>query len=177
MVATADNFERSKEFFDSGDILNTLESFNKVIENIDRTQTKHKTELIQFLQNLLKHCQEKNLKSEEAMVLRALGRTHAKFREHAEGLKYSYQALKIQKKLGKKLDVAEGLEFLAEDLQISGNYDKCIESFTEAAEIYHDLGKRRKEKDIKKKISELKEFSKEMVEDEYFLHKFNIDKY
>jgi len=177
MVATADNFERTKEFFNSGDILNTLESFNKVIENIDRSQTKHKTELIQFLQNLLKHCEDNNLQSEEAMVLRALGRTHAKFREHAEGLKYSYQALKIQKKLGKKIDVAEGLEFLAEDLQISGNYDKCIESFSEAADIYHELGKLRKEKDIKKKISELKKFSKEMVEDEYFLHKFNIDKY
>lgn len=177
MVATADNFERSKEFFNSGDILNTLESFNKVIENIDRSQTKRKKELIQFLQNLLKHCQDNNLKSEEAMALRALGRTHAKFREHAEGLKYSYQALKIQKKLGKKLDVAEGLEFLAEDLQIPGNYDKCIESFNEAVEIYHELGKLRKEKEIKKKISELKKFSKEMVEDEYFLQKFNIDKY
>ncbi|TFF84492.1 MAG: tetratricopeptide repeat protein [Promethearchaeota archaeon] len=177
MVATADNFERSKEFFDSGDILNTLESFNKVIENIDRSQTKRKKELILFLQSLLKHCQDNNLKSEEAMVLRALGRTHAKFREHAEGLKYSYQALKIQKKLGKKLDVAEGLEFLAEDLQISGNYDKCIESFNEAAEIYRELGKLRREKDIKKKISELKQFSKDIVEDEYFLHKFNIDKF
>lgn len=177
MVATADNFERSKEFFNSGDVLNTLESFNKVIENLDRTQTKRKKELIHFLNNLLKHCQDNNLKAEEAMVLRALGRTHAKFREHAEGLKYSYQALKIQKKLGKKIDIAEGLEFLAEDLQISGNYDKCIESFTEAAEIYRELGRLRKEKDIKKKISALKEFSKEMVEDEYFLHKFNIDKY
>jgi tetratricopeptide (TPR) repeat protein len=177
MVATADNFERSKEFFDSGDILNTLESFNKVIENIDRSQTNRKKELILFLQSLLKYCQDNNLKSEEAMVLRALGRTHAKFREHAEGLKYSYQALKIQKKLGKKLDVAEGLEFLAEDLQISGNYDKCIESFNEAAEIYRELGKLRREKDIKKKISELKQFSKDIVEDEYFLHKFNIDKF
>ena len=57
MVATADNFERSKEFFDSGDILNTLESFNKVIENLDRSETKHKAELIQFLEHLLKYCQ------------------------------------------------------------------------------------------------------------------------
>jgi tetratricopeptide (TPR) repeat protein len=177
MVATMDNFEKSKEFFDSGDILNTLESFNKVIENIDRSQTKRKSELIQFLENLLNYCQVNNLNSEEAMVLRALGRTHAKFKEHALGLKYSYQALKIQKKLGKKIDVAEGLIFLAEDLQVSGNYDKCIESFNEAAQIYHELGKLRKEKDIKKKISELKEFSKEIVEDEYFLQKFNIDKY
>jgi tetratricopeptide (TPR) repeat protein len=177
MVATADNFEKSKEFFDIGDIHNTLDSFNKVIESLDRTQTKRKTELIQFLKNLLKHCQDNNLKSEEAMVLRALGRTHAKFKEHAEGLKYSYQALKIQKKLGKKVDVAEGLVFLAEDLEVSGNYDTCINTFNEAAEIYHELGKLRNEKDIKKKISQLKEFSKEMVEDEYILQKFNVDKY
>ncbi|MFX0177847.1 MAG: tetratricopeptide repeat protein [Candidatus Hodarchaeota archaeon] len=177
MVATVDNFERSKEFFESGDILSTIESYEKAIEHIDRSKTKQKDEFIKFLNKLLKHCQDSNLLNEEAMVLRAIGRTYSKFREHAEGLKYSYQALKIQKKLGKKLDIAQSLEFLAEDLEVPGRYDECIKHFTEAAEIYHELGKLRKEKEIRKEITRLKQFSKQMLEDEYILHKFNIDKY
>ena len=177
MVATVDNFERSKELFESGDITSTIESYEKAIEHIDRSKPKQKDEFIQFLNRLLKYCQENNLLSEEAMVLRAIGRTYSKFREHAEGLKYSYQALKIQKKLGKKLDIAQSLEFLAEDLEVPGRYDDCIKHFTEAAEIYHELGKLRKEKEIRKEISRLKQFSKEILEDEYILHKFNIDKY
>jgi uncharacterized protein with von Willebrand factor type A (vWA) domain len=92
-------------------------------------------------------------------------------------MKYHYQSLKIQKKLGKKAETAEGLVFLAEDLEVSGNYDKSIEAFQEATEIFEDLGKLRKIKDITKEINRLKEFSEEMVEDEYLLHKFNVDKY
>ena len=126
---------------------------------------------------LLKHCQENNLKNEEAMVLRALGRTHTKFKQYPLGLKYSYQSLKIQKKLGKKLDIAESLVFLAEDLEVSSNYDECVKTFSEAAEIYRELGKLRKVKEVKKEISRLKEFLKEMTEDEYLMHKFNIDKF
>ncbi|MBY9021428.1 MAG: hypothetical protein KGD67_10235, partial [Candidatus Lokiarchaeota archaeon] len=93
------------------------------------------------------------------------------------GLKYSYQALKIQKKIGKKLDVAESLAFLAEDLEVSGNYDECIISFTEAAEIFHELGKLNKEKEIKVELKRLKEFSEQMVEDEFILKEFHIDDY
>jgi len=177
MVATVDDFERSKEFFESGDILNTIESYEKAINQIERTKAIKKEELFSFLNKILKHCQENNLQNEEAMVLRALGRTYTKFKQYPLGLKYSYQSLKIQKKLGKKLDIAESLVFLAEDLEVSGNYDDCIKTFSEAVEIYHELGKLRKEKDIKKEISRLKEFSKEMTEDEYLLHKFNVDKY
>jgi len=177
MVATMDNFEKSKELFESGDIQNTIETYEKAIDHIDRSKTKQKEEYIAFLDKILKYCQENGLGIEEAMVLRALGRTYSKFKQHAEGLKYSYQALKIQKKLGKKMDIAESLVFLAEDLEVSGNYDECINSFTEAAEIYHDLGKLRKEKTIRKEVSRLKDFSKQMLEDEYIMHKFNVDKY
>jgi len=92
-------------------------------------------------------------------------------------MKYHYLSLKIQKKLGKKLETAEGLVFLAEDLEVSGNFDKSIETFQEAVELFQDLGKLRNVKEIKKEISRLQEFSREMVEDEYMLHKFNVDKY
>lgn len=177
MVATVEDFERSKEFFESGDILNTIESYEKAINQIERTKAINKEELINFLNKILKHCQENNLQNEEAMVLRALGRTYTKFKQYPLGLKYSYQSLKIQKKLGKKLDIAESLVFLAEDLEVSSNYDECVKTFSEAAEIYRELGKLRKEKEVKKEISRLKEFLKEMTEDEYLLHKFNIDKY
>ena len=135
MVATTDNFQKSKEFFESGDIINTLVSFNEVIEHYDSTKNNRKKELIQFLNDLLQYCQDNNLQNEEAMVLRTLGRTHTKFRDHVKGLKYSYQVLKIQKKLGKKLDVAESLVFLAEDLEVSGNYEEVIKSFNEAFNV------------------------------------------
>lgn len=177
MVATTDNFQKSKEFFESGDIINTLISFNEVIENYDKTKVFKKNELIQFLNDLLQYCQDNNLENEEAMVLRTLGRTHTKFKDHVKGLKYSYQALKIQKKLGKKLDVAESLVFLAEDLEVSGNYEEVIKSFIEAAELFHELGELEKEEVVKIEIERLKDFSKQMVEDEYFLNKYQVDKY
>lgn len=177
MVATMDNFEKSKEFFEQGDIANTIEAYEKAIVHLDRLGEQQKKELIQFLNKLLKHCQDNGLKNEEAMVLRALGRTYSKFKQHVEGLKYSYQALKIQMKIGKKLDIADSLVFLAEDLEVSGNYDECIKTFSEAVEAFHELGKLKREKEIKKEISRLKEFSKQMTEDEYLLQKFNIEKY
>ncbi|MHA1328084.1 MAG: tetratricopeptide repeat protein [Promethearchaeota archaeon] len=177
MVATIENFEKSKELFKQGDVSSTLDIIEKTIDQLDRNNTAQRKELEEFLHRILKYCRDNNLKSEEAMVLRNLGRLHSKYRNHAEGLKYSYQALKIQKKIGRKLDVAEGLVFLAEDLEISGNYEECIKSFQEAADIYHELGKLRKEKEIRREIERLKEFSKKMVEDEYYLNKFHIDKY
>ena len=87
------------------------------------------------------------------------------------------KSLKIQKRLGKKLETAEGLVFLAEDLEVSGNFDKCIQTFQEASEVYKDMGKLRKIKDIQKELARLEEFSREMVEDEYIMQKFNVDKY
>lgn len=177
MVATIQEFEKSKEFFQMGDISNTLDSYEKVIEQIDRTNSSNKTEFIAFLEKILKYTRDNDLKPEEAMVLRAIGRTYTKFRNHVEGLKYSYQALKIQRKIGKKLDIAESLAFLAEDLEVSGNFDDCIETYNEAAEIFHELGKLRKEKDIKKEVARLKSFSKNIYEDEYLMNKFQVDKY
>jgi len=180
MVASIDHtelFEKSKKLFEDGDILNTLENYEKAMERIDRSQIKNKLEYIQFLESILNHCRENNLPEEEALVLRALGRTYSLFKQYPESMKFHYQSLKIQKKLGKKLETAEGLVFLAEDLEVSGNFDKCIQAFQEASEIFQDLGKLRKVRDIKKEITRLEEFSREMVEDEYILHKFNVDKY
>ena len=177
MVATVDNLEKSKAFFKDGDIIKALESFGEALGKLDSSKDADKEELILFLENLLQYCKDNNLSNEEAMVLGTLGRTHSKFKNHVESLKYSYQALKIQKKIGKKLDVAESLVFIAEDLEISGNYDECIKSFTEAAEMFHELGKVSKEKEIKIEIERLKEFSEKIVEDEFVLNKFNLDDY
>ncbi|MFX1306128.1 MAG: tetratricopeptide repeat protein [Promethearchaeota archaeon] len=180
MVASIDHtelFEKSKKLFESGDILNTLDNFEKAMERIDRTQIKNKLEYIQFLESILNHCRENNLPEEEALVLRALGRTYSIFKQYPESMKYHYQSLKIQKRLGKKLDTAEGLVYLAEDMEVSGNFDKTIETFKEALELFQELGKLRKVKEINKEIARIKEFSKEMVEDEYYMNKFHIDKY
>lgn len=180
MVASIDHielFEKSKKLFEKGDILHTLENYEKAMERIDRSQLKNKPEYIQFLESILNHCKENNLPEEEALVLRALGRTYSLFKQYPESMKFHYQSLKIQKKLGKKLETAEGLVFLAEDLEVSGNFNKCIQTFREASEVFQDLGKLRKVKEIQKEIKRLEEFSREMVEDEYILHKFNVDKY
>jgi len=177
MVATLDNsyFEKSKTFFESGDIVNSLDTYEKAISYIDHS--KDKSSHIQFLNQVLDYCRENELTEEEAIVLRSLGRTYSLFKLYVESLKCHEESLKIQRKLGKKLEVAEGLLFLAEDLEVSGNYDKCVDSFKDAANLFHELGKLRKKKDIQKEIKRLKEFSKEMVEDEYLLHKYNIDKF
>jgi tetratricopeptide (TPR) repeat protein len=180
MVASINHtelFEKSKQFFESGDILNTLDNFQKAMERIDRTHVKNKSKYIQFLEAILTHCRENNLPEEEALVLRALGRTYSLFKQHVESMKYHYQSLKIQKKLGKKLETAEGLVFLAEDLEVSGNLDKIIQTFHEASELYQELGKLRNVKEIEKELTRLKAFSEEMVKDEYIMHKFNVDKY
>jgi len=180
MVASINHtelFEKSKKFFEDGDILNTLENFEKAMERIDRTQIKNKQEYLQFLESILDHCRQNNLPEQEALVLRALGRTYSIFKQYPESMKYHYQSLKIQKRLGKKLETAEGLVFLAEDLEVSGNFDKSIQTFQEAVEVFQGLGKLRKVKEIKKEISRLEEFSREMVEDEYYLNKFHVDKY
>jgi len=180
MVASMDHtelFEKSKQFFEQKDIQNTLEQYEKALEHLDRTKIKNKTEYIKFLQSILNHCRDNNLPEQEALALRALGRTYSIFKQHAESMKCHYQSLKIQKKLGKKVETADGLVFLAEDLEVSGNFDKSVKTFEEASEVFQELGKLRKVKEIKKEIDRLREFSKEMVEDEYYLNKFNIDKY
>jgi tetratricopeptide (TPR) repeat protein len=180
MVASIENqefFEKSKKYFEDKDIENTLDQFEKAIERLDRSKITNKSEFIQFLMSILDYCRDNKLSEQEALVLRALGRTHSIFKQYADSMKYHYQSLKIQKKLGKKIETAEGLIFLAEDLEVSGNYNECIKIFQEASELYQKLGKLRKVKEVKKEIDRLKEFSKEMVEDEYILHKFNVDRY
>ena len=177
MVATVENFKKSKEFFENGDALNALESFDKVLEHFDQAKEINKKELLQFLNDFLQYCEDNNLQNEKARVLRALGRIHSKLKSYVEGLKFSYQALKIQKKIGKKLDVAESLVFLAEDLEVSGNYEECLQIFTEAAEAFHEIGELGKEQDVIKEINRLKAFSKQMVEDEYIMNKFHVDNY
>ena len=173
----ADLIEKSKKCFEDRDITNTIDNYEKAMERIDRTKLTNKSDYFQFLQSVLRYCQENDLHEQEALVLRALGRTYSIFKQHVESMKYHYQSLKIQKKLGKKVETAEGLVFLAEDLEVSGNYDKSVETFQEASEVFQDLGKSRRVKDITKEVTRLKEFSKEMVEDEYMLNKFQVDKY
>ncbi len=170
-------FEKSKKLFEEKDIIKSLESYQKAMEYVDRAHIKNKSEFIQFLQLILKHCIENKLPEQEALVLRTLGRTYSLFKQHAESMKYHYRSLKIQKKLGKKQETAEGLVFLAEDLEVSGNFNKCVATFQEASEVFKDLGKLREVKEIQKQITRLQEFSKEMVEDEYYLNKFQVDKY
>jgi len=173
-----DFFEKSKKIFDTGDVGNTLDEYDKALIHIDPSSKEiKKSDYIKFLEKILEHCKENQLLEEEAIVLRSLGRTHSIFKHHVESLKYHEQSLAIQRKLGNKKEVAEGLVFLAEDLEISGNYKRCIEMFTEAADIYHELGKLRREKEIKKELTRLKAFSEEMAEDEYILKKFGIDNY
>ena len=168
-------FEKSKTFFDNRDLDNTLDYYDKALSYIDLK--KDKSNYIRFLKEILKYCEENELLEQEALVLRALGRTYSIFKLYVDSLKYHRESLEIQRKLGRKKELAEGLLFLAEDLEICGNYDECIDAFHGAAEIFQELGKLRKTKEIKKEISRLKEFSKEIVEDEYILQKFHVDKY
>ena len=177
MVAIMNNdfFEKSKKFYNDGDLTNALDYYEKALSYIDTTR--EKSAYIQFLNKILDYCKEKELIEEQAIVLRSLGRTYSIFKNYVESLNYHRESLKIQRKLGRKNDVAEGLVYLAEDLEVSGNYEECINSFKNASEIFHELGKLRKCKEIEKEISRLNEFSKEMFEDEYLRSKFHVDKY
>jgi tetratricopeptide (TPR) repeat protein len=177
MVAIMNNefFESSKKLFDQGDLTQALEHFEKSIPYIDGTRDKSR--YIQYLNQLLDHCESNGMIEEQAIVLRALGRTCSIFKNYVDSLKYHQQSLQIQRRLGRKKDLAEGLLYLAEDLEVSGNYEDCINAFQSASEIFHKLGKLRKCKEINKEIVRLKEISEEIFEDEYLRTKFNIDDY
>jgi len=43
--------------------------------------------------------------------------------------------------------------------------------------MYKELGKLRKVKDLEKEISRLKAFSENILEDEYLMNKFHVDRY
>jgi len=177
MVAIMNNefFEKSKKFYEDGDLSNALDFYEKALSYIDTS--KEKSAYVQYLNLILKHCKENQLVEEQAIVLRSLGRTHSIFKNYVESLNYHRESLKIQRKLGRKSDVAEGLLYLAEDLEVSGNYEECIKTFKNASEVFSELGKLRKCKEIEKEISRLNDFSKDIFEDEYFRNKFHIDKY
>jgi tetratricopeptide (TPR) repeat protein len=175
MVATINNefFEKSKQFFEHADLTNALDYYEKALSFIDNT--KEKSNYIRFLNQILEYCKNHQLIEEQAFVLRSLGRTYSIFKNYVESLKYHQESLKIQRKLGKKRDVAEGLLYLAEDLEISGNYDECINTFQTALNIYNELGKLTECKKIKKELNRLKEFSKDIYEAEYIMNKFHLD--
>ncbi|MFX1339494.1 MAG: hypothetical protein ACFFDK_12850 [Promethearchaeota archaeon] len=177
MVAIMNNefFEKSKKFYENGDLSNALDFYEKALSYID--SSKEKSAYIQYLNSILNHCKENQLIEEQAIVLRSLGRTHSIFKNYVESLNYHRESLKIQRMLGKKSDVAEGLLYLAEDLEVSGNYEECINVFKNASEVFRELGKLRKCKEIEKEISRLNDFSKDIFEDEYLRNKFHIDKY
>ena len=167
-------FEKSKIFFESGDISNTLENYGKAILYIDPHE---KSSYVQFLNHLLNYCRENNLTKEEAIVLRSLGRTHSIFKQYVDSLRYHEESLKIQRRLGNKIEVADGLLFLAEDLEVSGNYDHCLRSFEDATELYRELGKLKMAKEIQKEVDRLRAFIKQMLEEESYLKKFHIDNF
>ena len=173
-----DFFEKSKKIFDTGDVSNTLDEYDKALIYINpSSKTINKSDYIKFLEKILKHCKENQMLEEEAVVLRSLGRTHSIFKHHVESLKYHELSLVIQRELGNKKEVAEGLVFLAEDLEVSGNYNRCIQMFTDAADLFYELGNLQKEEEAKSEISRLKKFSEEMAEDEYIMNKFHVDNY
>jgi tetratricopeptide (TPR) repeat protein len=177
MVTTFEkgSLERSKQFFKNGEIKKAIENYEKAISYIDKE--KESGENLAFLKNILEYCRNNNLIEEEALALRALGRTYSVYKKYVESLRYHWESLKLQRKLGKKLEVAEGLRFIAEDLEVSGDYDKCLETYKEAQEIFRELGKLKEVKKIKKEVSRLQEISKEILEDEYMLNKFHIDEF
>ncbi|MBD3254149.1 MAG: hypothetical protein GF383_03610 [Candidatus Lokiarchaeota archaeon] len=178
MVATINEknlFKRSRKLFEKGDINNSLDYFEKAISHIDKSEKR--SDYLEFLQNILEYTRKNNLPEEESLVLRTLAKTYSAFNKSSESLKYHEQSLKIQRTLGKKLGLAEGLVFLAEDLEVTGEYEKCIKVYEEASDLFHNLGKLRKTKDIKKELKRLKEFSREIFEDEYIMSKFHVDKY
>ena len=113
----------------------------------------------------------------EAVALRALGRTHSLFKQYVMSLRFHEESLRIQRDLGKKIDVAEGLLFLAEDLEISGDYEKCLKAFADSENIFRELGVLEQAQKIQIEVARLKEFSKEVVEDEYIMNKFHVDNY
>ena len=175
MVVTTKNkvFEESRKLFKKGDIASTLSNFEKSISSID--EFVNKGTYIDFLKEILEYCRENKLKEEEAIALRVLGRTLSVFKEFVESLKYHEASLRIQRKLGKKIDIAEGLLFLAEDLEVSGNYERCISAYHGAEVMFHELGKLQRVLQVKKELNRLKDFSKQMIEDEYYLQKLNLD--
>ena len=125
----------------------------------------------------MKYCKEKQLEEAAAIALRSLGRTHSIFKQYVDSLRYHEESLRIQRKLGNKTEVAEGLLFLAEDLEVSGNYEHCLKAFEDATEIWTELGKLRKAKEIQKEVDRLRSFSEKMVEEEAIMRKFHVDNF
>ena len=106
-----------------------------------------------------------------------MGRTYSIFKKYPDSLKHHRLSLRIQRELGKKKEVGEGLLFMAEDLVVSGDFEECLKSYDEAKDIFQKLGKIKNVKDIEKKIKTLKDYSKEAVEEDFIMHKFHVDEY
>jgi len=176
MVVTMDNelLKKCETHFRKKDIKNTLDCFEKALTLVDKTNDQAK--YVSFLKEILEYCRVNKLLEQEAVVLRALGRTHSIFNQHYESLSYHRESLKIQRKLGRKLEVAMGLVLMGESLDFNENYQDCINAYKTAAGLFHELGKLRKQKNLKKEISRIEAFSRETIEDEYMLNKFGINR-
>ncbi|MFO8018671.1 MAG: tetratricopeptide repeat protein [Promethearchaeia archaeon] len=172
MVATIQNpyFKKSKTAFENGDLSNSLNFFEKSISEIDKSEDPSK--YINFLKELLQYCEGHNLVEVQAVVLRFLGRVKLQFGKYVDSLDFHRKSLKIQRKLGKKLEIANQLLFLGEDLELLERYEESIKSLKSAAEIFKELGKHKKTEEIQNEIERIKDFSKKMLEDEYLLNKF-----
>lgn len=174
MVATMDNelLKKCQTHFRNKDIKNTLDCFEKALTLVDKTNDQAK--YVTFLKEILEYCRVNNLIEQEAVVLRSLGRTHSIFSQHYESLSYHRESLRIQRKLGRKLEIGEGLILMGESLEFNQKYQDSINAYTSAAELFHELGKLRQEKNLKKEIARIEAFSRETIEDEYMLAKFNL---
>lgn len=174
MVATMKDgfFEKCRGYFENGDLTNTIDCFEKSIALINKDDDPQP--YYDFLMRLLEHCQENQLKDEEALVLRTLGRTHSIFSDYIKSLNFHRESLKIQRKIGRKLDIANGLVFMAEDLEITEKFEDCIDAYQGAQDMFKEIGKIRKAKELEKKITQLKKITKELEKDEFYLRKFHL---
>ena len=174
MVATMKNtyFDKSKTSFQNGDLSNTINFFEKSIPEIDKSENPEK--YVNFLKELLRHCLDNNFVEAEATILRLLGRVSLQFEKYVESLKFHRKSLKIQRRLGKKLEIANQLLFLGEDLELLERYEESIKSLESAADLFEGLGKYDKVNEIKDEVRSIKDFSKKMLEDEYLLNKFHV---
>jgi len=174
LVAIYDEIlKKCQLYFKNDGVAPSLEYYEKALTTIDNSENQAK--YISFLKELLEYCRKNHDFENEAVVLRALGRTHSVFKHHYESLNYHREALKIQRKLGRKLEIAESLELIAESLEFNEKYDECIKTYKNAADMFHELGKLRKERDLRKEISRIEAFSRDIIQDEYYLKKFRLN--
>lgn len=177
MVAIMSNnelFEKSRLCFNEGDVQAAIEHLEALISSMNAGEIKENDDHVQYLNDLLKYCRDNQLVELEAKVLRVLGTAYRLLNKLKESENFHHESLKIQRKSGRKADLADGLVLLSDSLQINGKHDECLDALKTAADIYRELGKLRREKELRKHISKLEKFSKDMLDEDYYVRKFHI---